>query len=95
MIVSVWVCPTPGCENYYAASGAVGTDLHRTLTGDRGMNGEHNPPQRHHTRATCPDCWDRGERVERVPIAVRIDDDRITEAVRIAPLPIDALHPVA
>lgn len=88
MIVTVYVCPTPGCENYFASHKA-GKDLHLRLQGDRGMNGEFNPEHRHHTRASCPDCWDRGERVERVPVAVVIEEDKITQAVHDAPLPID------
>lgn len=74
MIIKVWMCPTEGCGNYFASSSA-GERLDEAVTGDRGMNGEFNTPDRHHTRATCPDCWDRGERgvqIERIPVSVEV-----------------------
>ena len=80
MIVKVWVCPTEGCGNYFASS-TSGEDLDKQITGHRGMNGEHNAPDRHHTRATCPDCWDRGNRVERVPISTRLNLSEIPAIV--------------
>lgn len=56
--VEVWVCPTPGCGNYFA-SRAEG-DLRQS------HNREPNHGKATTSRAECPDCRDRGDRVERV-----------------------------
>lgn len=72
--VSVWVCPTAGCGNYYAASGQVNLDLQQEMQDAVVENryvplgqpdgGKRKPPK--HSRAQCPDCRARGIEVERV-----------------------------
>jgi hypothetical protein len=56
--VAVWVCPTPGCGNWYGSSSAG--DLARAET--RAPNG--GPVTS--TRDECPSCRGRGKRVRRV-----------------------------
>jgi hypothetical protein len=72
VIIHVYVCPTPGCQDYYG-SGDMG-DLAASRQGHRGGNFEHRPLPVHHTRADCPTCRALGlGRVERVRVAVNID----------------------
>lgn len=60
--LTVWVCPTNGCGNYYAASSAG--DLRTT------MNVEPNSSKTTFPRSRCPDCKTRGREVDRVPVGV-------------------------
>jgi hypothetical protein len=62
--VAVWVCPTPGCGNWYGSSSAG--DLARAE--NRAPNG--GPVTS--TRDECPDCKVRGKRVRRVRHMVAI-----------------------
>jgi hypothetical protein len=59
---TIWICPTPGCGNYYAASNAG--DLAESY------NLNHNG-QRSFNRAECPDCRIRGTQVQRVAVDIR------------------------
>jgi hypothetical protein len=59
---TIWICPTPGCGNYYAASSAG--DLAESYNLDK--NG-----QRTFRRADCPDCRIRGRTVTRVAVDIR------------------------
>lgn len=68
MKVTVWACPTPGCGNYYASSSSGSLEQMATVVGQRGVNFESMPEENHRPRSTCPDCWARGERVERLPV---------------------------
>jgi hypothetical protein len=54
--VVLWVCPTPGCGNYYASSsaGELDTEWNHDAKG--------KPTS---ARAQCPDCNRRGTRVNR------------------------------
>ena len=65
--VAVYVCPTPGCGNYYGAS-TMG-DLGKQFTGpkveDRAGLARATGSEMRHTRAECPDCRQRGLAVER------------------------------
>lgn len=70
MHITVWACPTEGCGNHYASSGAG--DLSTQIVGQRGMNFEPTP-ERERPRAHCPDCWARGKLVMRRPIAVQLE----------------------
>lgn len=67
--IVAWMCPTPGCGNYYGASDAP--DLSTEWTGARGLNFEPTPAAAH-TRAQCPDCKARGVEVERVPVRTTV-----------------------
>ena len=59
MKVTVWVCPTFGCGNYFGSESAG--DLRESMTG------LHGGPQ--YARSRCPSCWQRlGEHVDRIPV---------------------------
>jgi hypothetical protein len=84
--VRVYVCPTPGCGNFFGGSD-VG-DLASEFTGvraeDRGDYArKHGSPWRH-TRAACPDCRARGASVERVSVVVSVP---LPDPVPTPPLP--------
>lgn len=72
-LVGFYLCPTPGCGNYYGSSSMV--DLSKEVA--LGRPEDHVPannPGRiaRHTRAECPDCRARGQRVERVLVATHV-----------------------
>lgn len=75
-IVEVWVCPAPRCGNYYASSSQADTDLAAEMQQGRvedrkvPLTGEYKPPK--HSRAECPDCRQRGEKVERVKVRTTV-----------------------
>lgn len=57
--ITVWVCPTPGCGNYYASSSAG--DLSQLF------NVKPNSSEKTFPRSRCPDCRDAGRgEVDRV-----------------------------
>lgn len=62
--VVLWVCPTPGCGNYYGTSGTgdLTKILNKSIT--------NNPT---FPRSTCPDChrFGRGT-VERIPVTTTV-----------------------
>lgn len=59
MKVTVWVCPTYGCGNYFGSESAG--DLRKAMTRTHG--GAEYP------RSRCPLCWLRlAEHVDRVPV---------------------------
>jgi hypothetical protein len=66
--IIVYVCPTDGCENYYASPEfrPDRTDV-SAMQFHRSQDGESVPS---HTRSSCPDCRVRGKKVERVPYIV-------------------------
>ena len=70
MEVTIYVCPTPGCGNYYGSS--VASRLEDFPVGLRDINFEPKPEEQHRTRATCPDCFKKGTRVERIPHTVTL-----------------------
>lgn len=63
MRLCVWVCPNPGCGNYYGASGAG--DLSKRLNQDA----KGNPT---FARSICPDCREHGHMVERIPLSIEV-----------------------
>jgi hypothetical protein len=60
MRITVWVCPTPGCGNFYAAS-AEQRDLREEWNTD--AKGARTFP-----RSQCPDCSRRGLVSNRQPV---------------------------
>lgn len=74
--ITVWVCPTPGCGNYFASSGAP--DLSQEKTGKKVEDvaeWEKKTGQRHtHMRSACPDCkaLRNGLLVDRKPVTTRV-----------------------
>lgn len=68
-VIIVFVCPTPGCSDYYAAVDyQPGNQSLKDMQYKRGEDGERVPL---HARLDCPTCWLRsGTRVERVPYVV-------------------------
>lgn len=76
MKVSLYICPTKGCGNYYGSSGMP--DMEQAMTGVRTEN-RHEYERVHgtpwsHNRAECPDCRDRGIKVQRKLVTVQIED---------------------
>lgn len=72
--IRVYVCPTPGCGNYFGASGMP--DLTTAMTGVRTEN-RHEYEQAHgtkwrHNRAECPDCRANGKEVQRKLVQVNV-----------------------
>lgn len=74
MDLTVWVCPTEGCYDYFGSSSAG--DLRREKTYPRAegtFEYERVHGQRYVcTRATCPSCRQRGLEVERIPHTVTV-----------------------
>lgn len=79
MEIEVYVCPTPGCGNYYGAKGMPVLEDHHTgpKTEDR-----HQIPAAdsrvgvmgmRHNRAECPDCRIRGTYVQRQRVTVAVE----------------------
>lgn len=79
--IEVYVCPTPGCGNYYGASGIERLPLGDEFTGprmeDKAAHEINHGSQFRHSRAACPDCRQRGVAVERalIRMEVRLPDD--------------------
>lgn len=79
--IQVYVCPTKGCGNYYGTKSIESLDLHNQFTRprveDRAAYEQAHGTQYRHTRAECPDCRQRGVKVERalVFIEVNLPDD--------------------
>jgi hypothetical protein len=77
-VVTLYVCPTPDCPDYYGST--YMPELEKLWTGpkaeDRHQEGisvhEHAPPGMRHTRAECPTCRRGGRYVERVRRSVTI-----------------------
>jgi hypothetical protein len=64
MNATVWMCPTPGCGNYFASSTAG--DLTQAWNLDQ-------YGKRTFLRSRCPDCFNRDRtEVQRVPVNVRL-----------------------
>lgn len=69
--IHVYVCPTEGCGNYYGTSSMP--DLDKEYTGPKTEDRHQVPASQsplgivgvRHTRAECPDCRQRGIRVDR------------------------------
>lgn len=75
----IWVCPSPGCADYYAAGGSG--DLTSKHTGVK-VEDKHLYPAStsrvgevgmRHNRAECPSCRLRGVHVDRVPVGVLVE----------------------
>lgn len=73
--ITVYICPTPECGDYYGSNGMG--DLSKEFTGpkveDKGkLEQETGSPYRH-SRAECPTCrTERQIHVERIPITVTV-----------------------
>lgn len=68
MSIIVYVCPTPGCGNYFGSSNSG--DLSTQVVAQKGANYEPRDPSRWHARSACPDCRQRGKSVEREKVVV-------------------------
>lgn len=91
MQIRVYVCPTEGCGSYYGSSGMG--ELDEKIVGQYGQNFERRPVEMHHSRAQCPECRARGNKVERV--AVLFDFDTPSPAVLLGVLTPPELPAVA
>jgi hypothetical protein len=95
--ISVYVCPSEDCTNYFGASGMP--DLSQQWTGpkieDRAALEASSGSGVRHTRAACPDCRARGHEVERRLMVVNIAIP--TKGPETPPLPAlnGQLHPVS
>lgn len=73
--VEVWVCPTPGCGDYYGSSTAG--DLTKQHSGpkveDRAKLKEETGSPWKHNRAECPSCRQRGQKIQRQRVRVKIE----------------------
>lgn len=73
--ITVYVCPTPGCPDYFGSSGMP--KLEDKLTGvyteiRHSVQVEGLPPGMKHNRANCPTCRQAGRDVDRVPIRLNV-----------------------
>lgn len=79
MTIDVYMCPYPGCPDYYGAVGmpdlgsrftSVMTEERHREPGDpdRGPQPGGIPKGERHTRAECPTCRAQGRHVERVRV---------------------------
>lgn len=62
MKISIYVCPTDGCTNYYGSS-SMG-DMSEVVA-KVGANFEPRGPSAWHARAACPDCRTKGIMIDR------------------------------
>lgn len=76
MQVRIYVCPIPGCGNYYGTDNMP--DLHGVFTGPRtediAGHAERTGSRYKHTRAECPACRLRGQRVERELVVLEVPE---------------------
>jgi hypothetical protein len=72
--ITVYVCPTPGCPDYFGSS-TMG-DLSQEFTGpmveNRAKLTEETGSPYKHSRAECPTCRIKGIKVERVPLTTTL-----------------------
>lgn len=73
--IAVYVCPTPGCGNYYGTNAMP--DLTKEFSGakldDAGAIEAKGQSRFKQSRADCPDCRARGlGRIERVRVNVNV-----------------------
>lgn len=83
MIIEVWVCPTPGCGDYYGAAGAGDLSQSRNLVSDMKHTVKSDPfahPEVVSTRATCQACRARGVDVERQRVVINLSNGGFTIA---------------
>jgi hypothetical protein len=76
MIIELYVCPTSGCGSYYGTDGMPDLTVKNQHT--HGINFEVIPQDQWHSRAECPSCRARGERVERQLVRIDLKDHRFT-----------------
>lgn len=78
--IEVYACPTPKCPDFFGHFGMP--DFGARVIGDKDINFGPKPASEHRTRATCPTCWARGHRTERVRVRsfafVPLDLDQLT-----------------
>lgn len=72
--IHVYVCPTPGCDNYYGSTdmGDLGSQFTGPKTEDKFALQATTGSTARHTRAACPFCRVRGRHVERVRMSLQI-----------------------
>lgn len=65
--IEVYACPTPGCPDFFGHHNMP--DFGARAVGVKDLNYSPKPASEHRTRATCPTCFARGLRAERVRVA--------------------------
>lgn len=74
MELDVYICPTPGCPEYYGVAGMG--DLHKSFVGpkveNRGALKDSSGHADKHSRAACPTCRMNGVEVERQRVTVTV-----------------------
>jgi hypothetical protein len=76
--VAVYVCPTPGCPDYYGTGGMPA--LEERIVGQRGQNFEPRPESQWHSRAECPTCRAGGKKVERIRVELFVPAEALVVA---------------
>lgn len=75
--IQVYVCPTPGCGNYYGTKSIEQLNLRDQFTGprieDRATHVQSHGTEYRHSRAECPDCRQRGVKVERALVFMEVE----------------------
>jgi hypothetical protein len=87
--ITVLVCPTPDCPDYYGSPTVAGVNLAREFSGpkteDRDNLKKNTGSPYRKARADCPTCLQRdNKRVTRVPVTLTV---RVPEPVEPEPLP--------
>lgn len=76
--IHVYVCPTPGCPDYYGSGNTP--KLEEEIVGQYGANFEPKPKEDWHSRAQCPTCRASGKKVERVRVELFVPIEALTVA---------------
>lgn len=86
MDIRVYVCPTPGCGDYFghtdmpdlaaATTGPKTEDRHQVSQ----LESRVNVAGKRHSRAECPSCRERGVFVERILCSISIDVSNLRSA---------------
>ncbi len=83
MLIALYVCPTPGCGDYYGATGMGDLGAKQNLVSDMKHTVKSDPfahPEVVSTRATCQTCRARGMDVTRVLCSLKIDESSLLSA---------------
>ena len=67
--IVIYICPTEGCENYYAST-TFRTDRSNIEEMQFARNQNTGTSHSTHNRIECPDCRERGMAVQRVPYII-------------------------
>jgi hypothetical protein len=83
-IVAVYVCPTPGCPDYYGASNMPALELQMNLRSDLTHTTSYDPSKAledtTHNRAECPTCRIGGKKVDRIRVELFVPAEALTVA---------------